>query len=112
MLTSSSSVSASLLRRASDHRRKDVAWACPVQQQSLDRLMQYPCGFDCNEKGSLVADDAAPDVQHGTSFSAMIAARLSNDALTEDELVSMSYLMLIAGHETTVGLIGKRVASS
>jgi cytochrome P450 len=36
----------------------------------------------------------------------MIAARLTNDALTEDELVSMSYLMLIAGHETTVGLIG------
>lgn len=74
------------------------------QQQSLDRLMQYLADLIASKR-KLVADDAAPDTQPDV-LSAMIAARLTNDALTEDELVSMSYLMLIAGHETTVGLIG------
>jgi cytochrome P450 len=70
------------------------------QQKSLELLMQYLADLIA-AKRALVPDGAAPDV-----LSAMIAARLTNDALTEDELVSMSYLMLIAGHETTVGLIG------
>ena len=74
------------------------------QQQSLDRLMQYLADLIASKR-KLVADDAAPDAQPDV-LSAMIAARLTNDALTEDELISMSYLMLIAGHETTVGLIG------
>jgi cytochrome P450 len=74
------------------------------QQQSLDLLMQYLADLIASKR-KLVADDAAPDAQPDV-LSAMIAARLTNDALTEDELVSMSYLMLIAGHETTVGLIG------
>src|SRR5258705_786585 len=74
------------------------------QQQSLDRLMQYLANL-ITSKRKLVDDGAAPDVQPDV-LSAMMAARLTNDALTEDELVSMSYLMLIAGHETTVGLIG------
>ena len=74
------------------------------QQQSLDRLMQYLADL-IGSKRKLMDDNAAPDAQPDV-LSAMIAARLTNDALTEDELVSMSYLMLIAGHETTVGLIG------
>jgi cytochrome P450 len=74
------------------------------QQQSLNLLMQFLADLIASKR-KLVADDAAPDAQPDV-LSAMIAARLTNDALTEDELVSMSYLMLIAGHETTVGLIG------
>lgn len=74
------------------------------QQQSLDRLMGYLADLIA-AKRRLVADGASPDAQPDV-LSAMIAARLTNDALTEDELVSMSYLMLVAGHETTVGLIG------
>jgi cytochrome P450 len=74
------------------------------QQQSLELLMRYLADLIASKR-KLVADDAAPDTQPDV-LSAMIAARLTNDALTEDELVSMSYLMLIAGHETTVGLIG------
>ncbi|MCK1351369.1 cytochrome P450 [Bradyrhizobium sp. CW7] len=74
------------------------------QQQSLNLLMQYLADLIA-AKRKLVDDGAAPDAQPDV-LSAMIAARLTNDALTEDELVSMSYLMLIAGHETTVGLIG------
>jgi cytochrome P450 len=74
------------------------------QQQSLNLLMQFLAELIASKR-KLVDDNAAPDAQPDV-LSAMIAARLTNDALTEDELVSMSYLMLIAGHETTVGLIG------
>jgi cytochrome P450 PksS len=39
-------------------------------------------------------------------LSALIAAEETGDKLTEDELVAMIFLLLIAGHETTVNLIG------
>lgn len=37
---------------------------------------------------------------------ALVAAEEAGDRLTEDELVGMIFLLLIAGHETTVNLIG------
>ena len=39
-------------------------------------------------------------------LSALLDVREEGDQLTEDELVSMVFLLLIAGHETTVNLIG------
>ncbi len=39
-------------------------------------------------------------------ISALIAARDADDRLNEDELLGMCVLLLIAGHETTVNLIG------
>ena len=39
-------------------------------------------------------------------ISALVMAEEAGDKLTEDELVSMILLLLIAGHETTVNLIG------
>jgi cytochrome P450 len=39
-------------------------------------------------------------------ISALIAARDAEDQLSEDELLGMCVLLLIAGHETTVNLIG------
>lgn len=39
-------------------------------------------------------------------LSALIAAEEAGDKLSEDELVAMIFLLLIAGHETTVNLIG------
>jgi cytochrome P450 len=39
-------------------------------------------------------------------LSALIAAEETGDRLTEDELIAMIFLLLIAGHETTVNLIG------
>jgi len=39
-------------------------------------------------------------------LSALIAARDQGDRLSEDELVAMAILLLVAGHETTVNLIG------
>jgi cytochrome P450 len=38
-------------------------------------------------------------------LSALIAARDDGDRLSENELVSMAFLLLVAGHETTVNLI-------
>jgi cytochrome P450 len=49
------------------------------------------------EKRSRPADDL---------LSALVAVRDGGDRLTEDELTSMVYLLLLAGHETTVNLIG------
>jgi cytochrome P450 len=42
---------------------------------------------------------------HDDLLSDLIAVRDDNDRLTERELVSMVFLLLIAGHETTVNLI-------
>jgi cytochrome P450 len=42
-------------------------------------------------------------------LSALIASRDGHDRLSEDELTSMVVLLLIAGHETTVNLIGNSV---
>jgi cytochrome P450 len=39
-------------------------------------------------------------------LSAMIQARDEGDRLSEDELSSMAFLMILAGHETTVSLLG------
>ncbi|MCM3352071.1 cytochrome P450, partial [Bacillus velezensis] len=58
-----------------------------------------------DSKREVLADGAVPDEQPDL-LSAMIAARNASNALTIEELQSMSYLLLIAGHETTVGLIG------
>jgi len=43
-------------------------------------------------------------------LSGLIEVRDSEDRLTEDELISMVFLLLIAGHETTVNLIGNGAA--
>jgi cytochrome P450 len=42
-------------------------------------------------------------------FSALIQARDGDDRLSEDELTSMAYMLVIAGHETTVNLIANAV---
>jgi cytochrome P450 len=42
-------------------------------------------------------------------LSALLHAEEAGDALSEPELVSMLFLLIIAGHETTVGLIGNGV---
>jgi cytochrome P450 len=39
-------------------------------------------------------------------LSALVTARDAEDKLSEQELVSMAFLLLVAGHETTVNLIG------
>lgn len=47
-----------------------------------------------------VTEKNAPNV-----LASMIVARQADDRLSDEELVGMAFLLLIAGHETTVGLI-------
>jgi cytochrome P450 len=42
-------------------------------------------------------------------LSSLVAVRDGADQLSEDELTSMAWLLLVAGHETTVNLIGNGV---
>ena len=43
--------------------------------------------------------------------SALVQAEAAGDRLSEDELLSMIFLLLLAGHETTVNLIGNGMAA-
>src|SRR5262245_25147551 len=44
-------------------------------------------------------------------ISALVEAEEAGDKLNEDELVAMIFLLLVAGHETTVNLIGNSILS-
>ena len=46
-----------------------------------------------------------------TFFSALVHTDDSGDRLSTEELISMAFLLLVAGHETTVNLIGNSVLS-
>ncbi len=47
----------------------------------------------------------------GDLVSALLAARDASDALTEEEVFGTVVLLIVAGHETTVGLIGNAVVN-
>jgi len=44
-------------------------------------------------------------------LSALVAAEEDGDRLSQDELISMCLLLMVAGHETTTGLIGNALVS-
>ena len=46
---------------------------------------------------------------HNDLLSALVQAEEAGEQLNEDELVAMVFLLLVAGHETTVNLIGNGV---
>ncbi|GAB2863393.1 cytochrome P450 family protein [Lentzea nigeriaca] len=54
-------------------------------------------------------DRVANEAPDDTFFSALVHADESGDRLNHAELVSMAFLLLVAGHETTVNLIGNAV---
>ncbi|MFD1557311.1 cytochrome P450 [Paraburkholderia silviterrae] len=95
-----------------EERRNDfrqwAAWAMTPghseQERGITLLQDYLAALIESKRAS-IPPGAAPDEQPDL-LSAMIAARNEKDALSDDELRSMAYLLLIAGHETTVGLIG------
>jgi cytochrome P450 PksS len=53
--------------------------------------------------------DARRANPRGDLTSALVEAREAADCLSEDELLAMIFLLLVAGHETTVNLIGNGV---
>jgi cytochrome P450 len=54
-------------------------------------------------------DRVANEEPNDTFFSALVHGDDSGDRLNHTELVSMAFLLLVAGHETTVNLIGNAV---
>jgi cytochrome P450 len=75
-----------------------------------------------NDRTSKLADNAAAmtaylagliETKRATPgqdlLSNLINARDDNDHLTDEELVAMAFLLLVAGHETTVNLLGNAV---
>ena len=57
-------------------------------------------------RGLIALRRAEPD---DALLSALIAARDQTDRLSEDELVSTAFLLIIAGHETSTNLIGNAI---
>ncbi len=108
---------------ADDDHRRDVGRAGP-------RPAQVPSVVECPRVGLGVdlgnADDGCPRCGRScvisaswsrsgrrtletTSISALVQAREAGDRLSEDELLAMIFLLLVAGHETTLNLIGNGV---
>lgn len=74
------------------------------QVEAQKALQDYLAAHIVRRRAELAQSDAA---EPADILSAMIAARDENDDnLNDSELVGMAFLLLIAGHETTVGLIG------
>ncbi|MFI7447583.1 cytochrome P450 [Nonomuraea sp. NPDC049714] len=80
-----------------------IVAAGPARQhempQALERVLK--------RTRTLLADRAAHPGDD--LLSGLLAAREEGDRLSEDELTSMVFMLLIAGHETTVNLIGNGV---
>jgi cytochrome P450 len=78
---------------------------------AMRALSGYIVDLIADKRGSLGSNDRAdrrstrPGERSDDLLSDLIAVRDDNDGLTERELVSMVFLLLIAGHETTVNLI-------
>lgn len=70
-----------------------------AQQQASDEVMAHFRTLVA-EKRARPTDDMLSDLVQVTD---------DGDRLTEDELVAMAFLLLLAGHETTVNLIGNSV---
>jgi cytochrome P450 len=111
-----------------------ASFAFPLPITVICELLGIPTGArdDFREwSTTVVSNTATPDVMyaHATAMagyfrallaakrreptddllSALITARDCDDSLSEDELVSMAFLLLVAGHETTVNLIASGV---
>jgi cytochrome P450 len=72
----------------------------PVSRAAADELYGYLC--------DLVADKRrAP----GDDLLSALSASVSDDRLSEAELLSTAFVLIVAGHETTVNLIGNGVVA-
>ena len=129
-------ITAGLLEDMSGRAELDLlaSFAFPLPITVICELLGVPAGDRDDFRAwsaTIVANSAAPEVfqAHATAMvryftallaakrrepgddllSALIAARDEEDRLSEDELVSMAFLLLVAGHETTVNLIASGV---
>ena len=125
-------ITASLLDGMSAERQVDLlaAFAFPLPVTVICELLGVPVADQDRFRAwsaSIVSATVEPEVftEHATAMlayfrdlvaarrrepaddllSALISARDEGDRLSEDELLSMAWLLLVAGHETTVNLI-------
>ena len=107
-----------------------ASFAFPLPITVICELLGVPAAYRDDFRtwsATIVSDTSAPEVfqAHATAMlryftallaakrdeprddvlSALIAARDEGDRLSENELLSMAFLLLVAGHETTVNLI-------
>jgi cytochrome P450 len=75
-------------------------------QEALERFFEEMGAFVAYLGELFAARRAAPA---DDLVSALLAARDQGDALSEEEVFGMVVLLIVAGHETTVGLIGNAV---
>jgi cytochrome P450 len=100
-----------LLGVPEDHRRDFRAWTDalvapdPARPAAVKEAVGAMLGFFT---GLIAAKRAAPA---DDLLSDLIAVRDEGDRLTEDELMSLAFLILFAGYENTVQLIGNAVLS-
>ncbi|GHA50829.1 cytochrome P450 family protein [Streptomyces purpurascens] len=100
-----------LLGVPDDHRRDFRAWTDalvapdPARPAAAKEAVVAMLGFFT---GLIAAKRAVPA---GDLLSDLIAVREEGDRLTEDELMSLAFLILFAGYENTVQLIGNAVLS-
>jgi cytochrome P450 PksS len=85
------------------HRWSTALLMAPATTWGLLRVLPTVLAFMRYLRKLIAARRAVPS---NDLAGALVQARESGDALSEDELLAMFVLLLIAGHETTVNLIG------
>ncbi|MFB4279872.1 cytochrome P450 [Nonomuraea sp. MTCD27] len=81
------------------------AWAADLGAPDLDRIASGARGLVGYMRGLIAAKRAAPA---GDLLSGLVRVQEDDgDRLSDEELISMSISILVAGHETTVGLISQ-----
>ncbi|MBA2463051.1 MAG: cytochrome P450 [Actinobacteria bacterium] len=86
----------------------DVLITPAVGPEDMDRLFEQMGKFVAYLVELFAERRASP---RDDLVSALLAARDEDDALSEEELFGTVVLLIVAGHETTVGLIGNAVVS-
>ncbi|MEV4234174.1 cytochrome P450 [Nocardia sp. NPDC050408] len=79
----------------------ELSTATPEEvRQATDAIAEYFERLVTRRRAEGLGEDLVSD---------LIVANADGDRLTDDELISMVFLILVAGHETTVNLIGNTV---
>lgn len=105
-------VIAELLGVPPEDRDRFHAWSNRMVT-GIDAVRQTEADVKATEEASIALSQYFADLvrqrraqPRDDLISALITARDAHDRLSEDELIAMCMLLLIAGHETTVNLLG------
>ena len=105
-----------------------IAWMLGVPEQDWSRFHSWSSRIVAADTSSLATLRALPSMYRFVRYlerlitarrkdpaddllSLLLQAREEEDALDEEEVLAMAFLLLVAGHETTVNLIGNGMLS-